>query len=96
MGRSSTWRFELISQNIMRSFLLLYLVFPFLFLIYSFRLDSWPNFLELFWAFKNSFIQAFFSAVFSLLLGFWVAMGLISFTDNYRRRYRGIFEIFCL
>lgn len=86
----------MISRNIVRSFLLFYLVFPFLFLIYSFRIDSWPNLEELFWAFKNSFIQAFFSALFSLLLGLWVAMGLLSFSDGFRRRYRRIFEIICL
>jgi len=75
---------------------LFYLVFPFLFLVYSFRLEAWPDIREFLWAFKNSFIQAFFSAIFSLLLGFWVAMGLLSFSEGYRRRYRGIFEIFCL
>lgn len=84
------------SRNLIRSALLLYLVFPFLFLLYNFRLDHWPEWSEFFWAFKNSFLQAFFSATFSLLLGFWVAMGLVSFADGYRRHYRQIMEVLCL
>jgi thiamine transport system permease protein len=74
----------------------LYLVFPFIFLVLHFRIDHWPEGRELLWAFKNSFLQAFFSAIFSLLLGFWVAMGLMSFADGYRRHYRMVLEVFCL
>jgi thiamine transport system permease protein len=83
-------------RNLIRSALLLYLVFPFLFLLFFFRLDHWPEWKEFLWAFKNSFLQAFFSAVFSLALGFWVAMGLVSFADGYRRHYRMILEVLCL
>jgi thiamine transport system permease protein len=56
----------------------------------------WPDWSELFWAFKNSFLQASFSALFSLLLGTWVALGLICFTEGYRRHYRMILEVLCL
>jgi thiamine transport system permease protein len=83
-------------RNLTRSALLLYLIFPFLILLFHFRLDHWPEGREFFWAFKNSFLQALFSAVFSLVLGTWVAMGLVSFSDGYRRNYRMILEVLCL
>ncbi|WP_374029652.1 ABC transporter permease [Bdellovibrio bacteriovorus] len=50
---------------------------------------------ELLWAFKNSFIQAFFSALLSLFVGFWAALGLLSFNDGSKKR-RFVFEILCL
>lgn len=83
-------------RNLIRSALLLYLVFPFLFLLAHFHITAWPEWRELLWAFKNSFSQAFLSALFSLLIGAWVAFGLISFTDGYRRHYRLILEVLCL
>jgi len=83
-------------RNLTRSALLLYLVFPFLFLLFHFRITNWPEMRELAWAFKNSFLQAFFSAFFSLLLGLWVAFGLICFTDGFRRHYRALLEVLCL
>lgn len=84
------------SRDLIRSALLLYLVFPFLFLLFHFNITSWPEWQELLWAFRNSFLQAFFSAFFSLALGTWVAFGLICFTDGYRRHYRMLLEVLCL
>lgn len=83
-------------RNLIRSALLLYLIFPFLFLVFQFNITTWPEWGELFWAFKNSFLQAFFSAVFSLTLGTWVALGLICFTEGFRRHYRLVLEVLCL
>ncbi len=83
-------------RNLIRFALLFYLVFPFIFLLSHFRITNWPEWSELFWAFKNSFLQAFFSAFFSLVLGTWVALGLICFTDGFRRHYRMILEVLCL
>lgn len=53
------------------------LLFPFIFLIYQFRLFSFPDSAEIFWAFKNSLIQSFFSALLSLILGLIGALGLV-------------------
>jgi thiamine transport system permease protein len=83
-------------RNLTRSALLLYLVFPFLFLLFHFRITNWPEARELAWAFKNSMLQAFFSAFFSLLLGLWVAFGLICFNGGFRRHYRSLLEVLCL
>lgn len=83
-------------RNLIRSALLLYLVFPFLFLLSHFYITSWPEWRELLWAFKNSLLQAFFSAFFSVVLGAWVALGLICFTDGFRRHYRMVLEVLCL
>ncbi|MEK2644223.1 ABC transporter permease subunit [Bdellovibrio sp. BCCA] len=55
-----------------------------------------PDWGELFWAFKNSFIQAFFSAFFSLLVGFWVSLGLLSLNEGPRKQGRFVLEILCL
>lgn len=79
-----------------RSALIVYLVFPFLFLVLNFRITSWPEWNEFFWAFKNSFLQAFFSAFFSLALGVWVALGLIGFTGGFGRHFRTGLEVLCL
>lgn len=85
-------------RNLIRSAFLLYLVFPFLFLLFQFRISSWPEGQELFWAFKNSFLQALFSSAGSLALGAWVAFGLICFNKENRRqsRIRIILEMLCL
>lgn len=80
-------------RNILRTSLVLFLLFPFLFLFFEFRIAEVPDLAELWWAFKNSFTQSLFSAVFSLLLGFWVARGLLSVSS---RRLRSFFEILCL
>ncbi len=76
--------------------LVLFLLFPFLFLLTQFQIESSVDWGEFFWAFKNSFVQAFLSGVSSLILGFWVALGLLSFGPNAGRRWRGPAEILCL
>lgn len=83
-------------RNLIRSALLFYLLFPFLFLIWQFNITSWPDWSEFLWAFKNSFSQAFLSALFSLVLGSWVALGLLCFSGGGRRKYRMSLEVLCL
>lgn len=69
------------------------LLFPFIFLIYQFRLFSFPEAGEIFWAFKNSFIQSFFSALLSILLGFIGALGIVRLAQN---KLRLLLEWICL
>ena len=83
-------------REILRTSLVLFLLFPFLFLITQFRFHGNINWGELVWAFKNSFLQAFFSSLISLLLGFWAALGILSFSNNNRKHWRFILEILCL
>jgi thiamine transport system permease protein len=89
------------SRKLIRTAAVLYLVFPFLFLAFHFTLLDARAFSsgaigEFFWAFKNSFLQAFFSALFSVALGVWVSFGLISFSKGFRRHYRSALEVLCL
>lgn len=83
-------------RNYLRLSLVLFLLFPFLFLITQFPATQVPDWEELFWAFKNSFIQAFFSTVFSLLLGFWACLGLLFFNSGPRQLVRRFLEVLCL
>lgn len=55
-----------------------------------------PEWSELFWAFKNSLIQSIFSTLFSLFIGFWVALGLLSFRGGSRQYGRLSLEVLCL
>lgn len=71
-----------------------YLLFPFIFLFYQFGWGAQISWAELWWAFKNSFYQAFASAVGSLLLGLWVALGLLKFSSG--ARVRRFLEALCL
>lgn len=80
----------------MRTGLVLFLLFPFLFLITQFPATKMPDWGELFWAFKNTCAQAFFSTLFSLILGFWVALGLLFFKGGPRQYGRLSLEILCL
>lgn len=82
-------------RPLLRLTLVFFLLFPFLFLLYQFPLSfqGLPDGAEVRWAFKNSFVQAFFSAAFSLILGFWVALGLIGVASV---RWRRFFEVLCL
>jgi thiamine transport system permease protein len=50
---------------------------------------------ELFWALKNSFIQAFFSALLALGLGFITALGHLKI-PSHRFIGKSVFEILCL
>lgn len=83
-------------RQCLRLSFVLFLLFPFLFLFTQFRVTEMPDWGELFWAFKNSFIQAFFSAFFSLLVGFWVSLGLLSLNEGPRKQGRFVLEILCL
>lgn len=84
-------------RHVLRTGLVLFLLFPFFFLLTQFGISRIPDTGELLWAFRNSFIQAFFSAFFSLALGFWAALGLIACNEaSSRRRRRFILEILCL
>jgi ABC-type Fe3+ transport system, permease component len=83
-------------RELVRASLILFLVFPFLFLLTQFRLQEWPEWAEVFWAFKNSFYQAFLSAVFSLVIGAVAALGLISYKAHAKKPVRVLLEVLCL
>ncbi|MNJ92696.1 thiamine transporter membrane protein [compost metagenome] len=83
-------------RNVLRYALVLFLLFPFLFLLTQFRLGSAPDWAELRWAFKNTFYQAFLSTVLSLFFGLWSALGLISFSSGRKRHWRFPLDILCL
>jgi thiamine transport system permease protein len=83
-------------RELVRASLILFLIFPFLFLLTQFRLHEWPEWGEVFWAFKNSFYQAFLSAVFSLVLGGISALGLLGFMSVGRKPIRMVLELLCL
>jgi thiamine transport system permease protein len=76
--------------------LVVFLIFPFLFLLTQFRISFHLDWGEFFWALKNSFVQAFLSAVLSLLFGFWAALGLLCFSNGHRKHWRMILEVLCL
>lgn len=83
------------TSGFLRATVVLFLVFPFLFLIYQFPLSfsGTTDWEELRWAFKNSLVQALFSSLSSLFLGFWVALGLVGMASTRRRR---LVEALCL
>lgn len=83
-------------RNGLRLALVLFLLFPFLFLITQFGISEAPDLGELLWAFKNSLWQAALSAVFSLLIGFWVSLGLLNFQNSERRKWRSVLDVLCL
>ncbi len=76
--------------------LVLFLIFPFLFLIYQFQNLRAPDTAELIWAFKNSLYQAFFSALCSVVAGFFMALGLTFFSRLSFPKTRGFLEALCL
>lgn len=80
-------------QRIIATALTALLLFPFIFLIYQFRLFSIPESGEIIWAFKNSFIQSFFSALLSLTLGTLGALGLVRLAQS---KLRTFIEWLCL
>lgn len=73
----------------------LFLLFPFLFLFTQFRVSGSPDWGEIFWAFKNSFIQASLSSLFSLVLGTWASLGLLSL-NRWQKQVRSLGELICL
>ena len=92
----SSPRRRLSLRPILRSGVVAFLGFPFLFLIFQFFHLTHIDFPEILWAAWNTFVQAFFSATFSLLFGLWGAMGLLCFSFNLRRRWRALLEMFLL
>lgn len=87
-------------RNALRSAIVFFLIFPFLILLSQFRVDGFLNGsidgAELFWAFKNTFAQAFISAIFSLVLGLWTSLGLLSLREKRHRHWRFLLDILCL
>lgn len=96
MVRSETGRNQLNLRNIIRYSLVLFLLFPFLFLLTQFRLGGQPDWAELQWAFKNTFYQASLSTALAFFFGLWGALGLISFSDGRRQFWRFPLDILCL
>lgn len=83
-------------RKVLRLGLVLFLLFPFIFLLTQFRLHGSIEWSEFRWAFKNSFLQAFFSALISMIFGLWAALGLLSFSNNNHQHWRRVLEVFCL
>lgn len=83
------------NRNLLSSSVLVFLLLPFVVLFTlmpgRFQID-WSEF---FWALKNSSIQAFFSTLLTLLLGFWASLGLIK-TQNERPAFHAVLVILCL
>lgn len=83
-------------RRVLRLSFVFFLLFPFLFLLTHFQMRTIPDWGEFYWAFKNSLVQAFFSAFFSLVLGLWAALGILSFSNGGRSRWRSGLEVLCL
>ncbi|WP_413559852.1 ABC transporter permease subunit [Bdellovibrio sp. HCB209] len=66
-----------------------------MFLLTQFQPNAVPDLGELWWAFKNTFIQAMLSAVASLVLGIWASFGILNFSHS-KSRMRLILEVLCL
>ncbi|MEK2689904.1 ABC transporter permease subunit [Bdellovibrio sp. GT3] len=82
-------------RNLLRISLLLFLVFPFLFLVAQFRPHELPDMAEVFWAFKNTLFQAVLSALGSVFLGVWASFGILNFAGG-KHRLRLVLEVLCL
>ena len=88
---------KLPAPAVVRFFIVLFLISPFLFLIFHFYKWSRLDFGELVWAFKNSFLQSFFSATACVLLGTLGATGVLFMSATETRRYwRSLIEILLL
>ncbi len=73
--------------------LVAFLTFPFCILIFFFRFRFDLSAAELWWALKNSVAQAFFSSLFSVLIGFVVALGFFCLK---KKLLRAVLEILAL
>ncbi|MBX3032823.1 MAG: ABC transporter permease subunit [Bdellovibrionaceae bacterium] len=80
----------------LRAGLIVFLLFPFLFLIWNFPVVHALDRAEFLWAAGNSFWQAFGSASLSLLFGLWGACGLIRYSSPARRSWRRALEVILL
>ncbi len=81
-------------RSLLRIGLVLFFLFPFIFLLTQFRISESPDIEELLWAFRNSFSQAFLSALGSLVLGVWASLALLSGSDSGGRRR--FLKVMCL
>lgn len=86
----------MIIRNALRIAVVLFLLFPFLFLVASFRGSASVDWPELFWAFKNSFLQASLSAFFSVILGLWAALGLVRLKGRNLKPLTALAYFLCL
>lgn len=75
--------------------ILLFLISPFLFLLFSVTGQFQIQTNELFWAIKNSFFQSLLSSFFCLLFGFIAALGLMK-THQHRPAMHAILVVLCL
>lgn len=76
--------------------LVLAFIFPFLFIVSSFKLQALGDLKDLFWAFKNTTIQAFFSALIALVFGTWLALGLVWVRQRASARWFDVVRLICL
>lgn len=83
----------MILRFFLRFSIVLFLLFPFLFLLVEFRLQESLDWAEIIWALKNTFNQAFLSALFSSVLGLWLALSLIKIRQT---QVRKTLDIICL
>lgn len=82
-------------RKLLRIALVLFLLFPFLFLLTQFSPQELPELAEFVWAFKNTVFQALLSSVCSMLLGVWAAFGILNFPSGKSRLRLGL-EVLCL
>ncbi|MCX7979162.1 MAG: ABC transporter permease subunit, partial [Bdellovibrionaceae bacterium] len=82
-------------ETLFRFFLVVFLLFPFFVLIYLFPSWSLPETEEFLWAAKNTFCQAGLSALISIVLGFWLALGLLFLSHNFPT-LRRLADVLCL
>lgn len=81
-------------RDILRLALVVYLLSPFLFLLFQFQ-GAWPDQGDFWWALENTVWQSAFSAVGAVVLGTWGALGLLSFSRQ-RAPWRFAVEMLCL
>lgn len=82
------------NKKIVQIGIIFFLLYPFLILLFKLSSTTKFDFEELFWALKNTTIQAFLSALVSLVFGFILTMGLLSYQSL--TKYRASFDLFFL
>ena len=80
-------------RQLLRFSVVLFLIFPFLFLLFQFRIEHNLDWSEIFWAVKNTVYQAFFSALAAVFFGLITALSLIK-VKNFQARKA--LEFLCL
>ncbi len=74
--------------------IVVFLLYPFLVLFFKISGNVHIDMDELFWSLKNTSLQAFLSALFSLLFGFFLSLGVLSY-QNFNK-YRTSLDLFFL